>query len=111
MFFYSNQSHEYSYFIALHTQKRSIAFKSENVCVCVCVCTAVLSLVQLFVSSWTVACQAPLSMGFPGKNTGMGCHFLLHRIFLSQRSNPCLFCLLNWQVDSLPLVLKLKMIQ
>ena len=26
---------------------------------------------------WTVAHQAPLSMGFPGKNTGVGCHFLL----------------------------------
>ena len=25
---------------------------------------------------WTVACQAPLSMGF-SKNTGVGCHFLL----------------------------------
>ena len=30
-----------------------------------------------FVTPWTVALQAPLSMGFPGKNTGMGCHFLL----------------------------------
>ena len=26
---------------------------------------------------WTVACQAPLSMEFPGNNTGMGCQFLL----------------------------------
>ena len=26
---------------------------------------------------WTVAGQTPLSMGFPGKNTGVGCHFLL----------------------------------
>ena len=26
---------------------------------------------------WTVARQAPLAMDFPGKNTGMGCHFLL----------------------------------
>ena len=26
---------------------------------------------------WTVALQAPLSVGFLGKNTGMGCHFLL----------------------------------
>ena len=25
---------------------------------------------------WTVACQAPLSMGFPSKNTGVACHFL-----------------------------------
>ena len=26
---------------------------------------------------WTVAHQAPLSVGFPGKDTGVGCHFLL----------------------------------
>jgi len=25
---------------------------------------------------------------FPGKNTGVGCHFLLQRIFLTQGSNP-----------------------
>ena len=30
---------------------------------------------------WTVACQAPLSMEFSRKNTGVGCHFLLQRIF------------------------------
>ena len=28
-------------------------------------------------TTWTVACQASLS--FPGKNTGVGCHFLLHQ--------------------------------
>ena len=33
------------------------------VCVCVCVCCG-LSLVQLFETLWTVAHQAPLSMGF-----------------------------------------------
>ena len=26
---------------------------------------------------------------FLGKNTGVGCHFLLHGIFLTQGSNPC----------------------
>ena len=34
---------------------------------CVCVCACVLSLfsrVRLFAAPWTVACQAPLSMGF-----------------------------------------------
>ena len=36
----------------------------------------------------------------PDKNTGAGCHFLLHGIFLTQGSNPCL---LHWQADSLPL--------
>ena len=35
---------------------------------------------------------------FPGKNPGMGCHFLLQGIFLTQGSN---FHLLHWQVDSL----------
>ena len=29
-----------------------------------------------FVTSWTAARKAPLSMGFLGKNTGVGCHLL-----------------------------------
>ena len=37
---------------------------------------------------------------FPGKNTGMGCHFLLQGIFPTQGLNSCLLC---WQTDSLPL--------
>ena len=37
-----------------------------------------LSRVRLFVTPWTVVCEASLSMGSPGKNTGVGCHFLLH---------------------------------
>ena len=36
-----------------------------------------LSCVQLFATSWTVALQAPSPMGFPGKNTGVGCHCLI----------------------------------
>ena len=60
--------------------------------------------VQVFVTPWIVARQAPLSMGFsrheywsglpfpspgdsPGMNTGGGCHFLLQGIFLTQGSN------------------------
>ena len=46
-----------------------------------------LSCVQLFATPWTVAYQAPLSMGFPGKGTGVGCHFLLQGIFLTQGLN------------------------
>ena len=34
-------------------------------CVCVCIYIYTLSHVQLFMISWTVACQAPPSMGFP----------------------------------------------
>ena len=36
-----------------------------------------LSRVQLLATPWTAAYQAPLSMDFPGKNTGMGCYCLL----------------------------------
>ena len=41
---------------------------------------------------------------FPGKNTGVGCHFLLQGIFLTQASNLRLLCLLHWLADYLPLV-------
>ena len=47
--------------------------------------------------SWTVAHQAPRSWNFPGKNTGVVCHFLLQGVFPTQGSNPCL---LHWQADS-----------
>ena len=40
---------------------------------------------------------------FPGKNTGVGCYFLLEGIFLTQGSNPGLLYLLHCQVDSLSL--------
>jgi len=36
-----------------------------------------------------------------GKNTGVGCHFLLQGIFPTQELNLCLLHLLHWQVDSL----------
>ena len=39
----------------------------------------------------------------PGKNSGVGCHFLLQGIFPTQTLNQCLLCLLHWQVGSLPL--------
>ena len=66
-------------------------------------CAQLLTRAQLFATQWTVAHQAPLSMGFFRQNTGVGCHFLLQGIFLTQGSNPHLLSLLHWQVDSLPL--------
>ena len=42
---------------------------------------------------------------FPGKNTSVGCHFLLQEIFLTRGSYLHLLFLLDWQVDSLPLSL------
>ena len=38
---------------------------------------------------------------FPGKNTTVGCHFLLQGIFLTQGLDLCLLSLLHRQVDSL----------
>ena len=39
-----------------------------------------LSRVWLLVTPWTVALQAPPSMEFPGKSTGVGCRCLLHKM-------------------------------
>ena len=49
----------------------------------------VLSRVRFFVTPWPIARQFPLVylQNFPGKDTGVGCHFLLQRIFLIQGSN------------------------
>ena len=68
-------------------------------CVCVFVCArtrmhlATWSCLTL-VTPWTVACQASLSMGFCRQEYWSGLHFLLQGIFLTQRLNPCLLCLL-----------------
>ena len=42
-----------------------------------------------------VACQSPLFMNFPGSTAGVGCHFLLQGIFLTQGLNTCL---LHWHI-------------
>ena len=57
--------------------------------------------VQFFATLWTVAHQVLLPWDFPGKNTRMGCHFVLQWNFLTQRSNQCLLWPLRWEADSL----------
>ena len=48
-----------------------------------------LSLAQFFAIPWIVACPKLLRpWDFQGKSTGVGCHFLLQRIFPTQGSNP-----------------------
>ena len=44
---------------------------------CVCVCVCMLSCVRLSATPWTVACGFLCPWDSPGKNTGVGCHFLL----------------------------------
>ena len=50
---------------------------------------------------WTVARQAPLSLGFSRQEYWS--HFLLQGILSTQGSNPCLLPLLHGQAGSLPL--------
>ena len=59
-----------------------------------------LSGVRLFASPWTIAAMLLCPWDFPGKSTGVGCHFLLQRMFPTQGLNlgpPCcrqtLYCL------------------
>ena len=40
--------------------------------------------VQPFVAPWNVTCLVPLLWNFPGENTRVGFHFLLHMIFRTQ---------------------------
>ena len=56
--------------------------------------------VWLFGAPWTVACQAPLSMGFPRQESWRGLPFPSPGDLPDPEVNPCL---LHWQVDSLPL--------
>ena len=66
-----------------------------------CVCE--LSRDPLFATPRTVAARFLCLWDFPGKNTGVGCHFLLQGIFLTRGLNPRLLSLLHWQSCSLPL--------
>ena len=67
-----------------------------------CVCLLSLSAASDSATPWTVAHQAPLSMGFPGRNTGVGCHGLRLGISWTQGSN---LRPLHCQAVSLPLSL------
>ena len=71
-------------------------------------CACVLSHVRLFVTSWTEPTRLLCPWNSPGKNTRVGCYFLLQGIFLTQGSNLYFLHHLHWQVDSLPPVPPVK---
>ena len=62
---------------------------------------SVTSVISDFMIWWTVAARLLCPWDFPGKNTGVGFHAFLQRIFLTQGLNPCLLSLLHWQAYSL----------
>ena len=65
----------------------------------------VLSHVQLFATSWTVACQAPLSMGFPRQEYWSGLPFPSPGELPQPRDGAHVCCLLHSQAGSLTLAL------
>ena len=64
-------------------------------CVCVQSC-----LTLRYHALWPTRLLCPWSS--PGKNIGVGCHFLLKEISPTQGSNLCLLHLQHWQAGSLP---------
>ena len=72
---------------------------------CACVHVKSLSCVQLPATLWAVACQALLSVGFSRQEYWSGFPCPPPGIFPIQGLNPCLLCLLHWQLGSLPQVL------
>ena len=71
--------------------------------VCACVISH-FSYVWLFVTLWTVACQAPLSMGFSRQEDWSGLPHPSPEDLPHPGLNPCPLHLLNWQIGSLVLV-------
>ena len=66
-------------------------------------CIQLLSHVRLFSTPWTVAHQAPVSIGFPRQEYWSRLPFPSPGTSPTQGSNLHVLCLLHWQVDSLPL--------
>ena len=62
-----------------------------------------LSHVQLFATQWTIACQAPLSMGFSQHEYWSGFPLPPLGDLPDREIELSFLCLLHWQVDSLPL--------
>ena len=77
-----------------HT-KRQMTFSLLHI-ICMHVCSVI------FDSLRPHGLQLIYPWKFPGKNTGLGCHFLLQGLFPTQGLNPSLLGLLHWQVGSLP---------
>ena len=61
------------------------------------VCDSTCSIVSDFLQPHGLLCP----WDSPGKNTGVGCHYLLQGIFLTQRLNLSLLHLWHWQAGSL----------
>ena len=79
-----------------------------NLQICNCCCFYLLSHVWFFVTPWTIASQAPLSIRFPRQETGVDCQFLSQGILPTQELNPSLcrqsfYCWANREALMIPI--------
>ena len=93
------QDEKFSGCMLVMTTQRSELYQRGCVCVHAHAHTRALSQVRLC-DSGLLSASLLCPWDSPGKNTGVGCHFLFQGILPTQESNSCL---LNWQEDSLPL--------
>ena len=63
-----------------------------------CVCVQSLSHIRLFMTLYDPA-RVLIPWDFPGKNNGIGCHFLLQRIFLSPALQADSLLLSQWGIQ------------
>ena len=64
----------------LRILNRKVMNNFDNVILKLLLLVSHISCVQLSPIPWTVARQAPRSMGFARQDTGVGCHFLLQEV-------------------------------
>ena len=68
-----------------------------------CVCVQLLSCARLFVTPWTIACQAPPSVGFSRQEYWNGLPFPTPVNLPDPGIEPRFSAYRHWQADSLPL--------
>ena len=88
---------------SIHTNTHIVYIFFICVCVCVTVHTKSLESCRTLRPHGPQPARLLCSWDSPGKNTGVDCHFLFQGMVPDQGSNPCVLCLLHWQVGSLPL--------
>ena len=79
-----------------------VIFYKANTCVCVCKCVCACSVMPDSAAPWTIAYQAPLSMGFSRQEYWSGLPWPPSGDFPNPGIESKSLCLLHWQGDSLP---------
>ena len=79
-----------------------VIFYKANTCVCVCKWVCACSLMSDSAAPWTIAYQAPLSMGFSRQEYWSGLPWPPSGDFPNPGIESKSLCLLHWQGDTLP---------